>query len=556
MLINRIFENRKLALLVIFLFTAGAYLNAFQNEFVVDDHLFIVNWPLIRDLGNWPQFFGSHNQPAGEEGVYSPLKTVLHALNRNAFGLNPFGYHLLALCINFAGILYVYRISAFLTRNTVVAFLGALFFALHPTHVEAVGNMTGSIDNTGIVYLFISFYHYIYFLEKKYQKKKNYLISFIFAVLAVFTHELAITLPILFSFYLFLYYRYQMRWGTMAKIVAPYYALVAVYVVLKGMVLGSIARGGYLMDSAYLTMLVVIKALANYVLIMLFPFKLIANHQISKGIYSVDAQYFDKVAVLSQSIFDVQVLCSVALTSAVIYAAFKLYRRDPLITFCIGWFYICLLPVLNIIPTGTYFTERYLYPGSMGFCLMLAYVMVNLYAYKKTKHVKAKNVLIILIIAVVCAFYSVRTVLRNADFKDELTFYKAEVKGNPDHPIMNRDLGVTYLNVNDPHSALPYLMKAVELLPEDEDAYFALAEAYGDLRNFTMAIKNYEKAIELKQDFAESYYNLAGIYAYLARPDLSEEYFDKAIRFYKMQGQITQAKKAAQEYNRYMAGIK
>jgi len=102
--------NHKLGIIICLLFTSLAYSNIFNNDFVIDDYKFIVDWPLIHDLGNLSQFFGPHNQPQGEEGVYSPLKTLFHALNHQAWGQKPFGYHLVSIAVHLLATFFIYRI--------------------------------------------------------------------------------------------------------------------------------------------------------------------------------------------------------------------------------------------------------------------------------------------------------------------------------------------------------------------------------------------------------------------------------------------------------------
>ena len=79
--------------------------------------------------------------------------------------------------------------------------------------------------------------------------------------------------------------------------------------------------------------------------------------------------------------------------------------------------------------------------------------------------------------------------MRNFDWRDELTFYQAEAHVNPDHPIIQRDLGAIYLQNRRLTEALERLQKAIALRPSDEDAHFALAEVYTKLGDFQKARK-------------------------------------------------------------------
>jgi len=548
-IIKILVNHQAISISVILLFTVLVYSNTFKNDFIVDDYSFIVDWPLIQDLGNLPEFFGPNNQPKGEEGVYSPIKTCFHALNYNLWGLNPFGYHLVALIIHLFGTLLVYRISYQLVLNGSVAFLCGLLFGLHPIHVEAITFLTASIDTLGIVFLFASFYFYIEYQNNNSRGVATYLYSLFFAVLAIFTHELAVVLPLLFLLYDFCLNQNTSPKSKVFLRISPYFIFALIYIGLKSIILGSIARGEYLFGSFYLTMLVIIKALAKYVIILLFPFQLSLNPEISRGIYAVDWQYFDREAVLLQSFFDAQALLSFVLTAVIIYFAVKFWKKKPLHSFCVGWFYISLLPVLNIIPSESYFAERYLYPGSFGFCLGLAIFLNSLYHNKGSKLLKLSGKwLSIGIISVILVFYSARTVMRNFDWHDELTFYQAEAHVNPDHPIIQRDLGAIYLQNRRLTEALKHLQKAIALRPSDEDAHFALAEVYTKLEDLPKARKSYLKAIDINSDFAEAYYNLGRIHARLGEMNMARKSLAKAIRLFQRQRNFLKANLARKVY--------
>ena len=98
-----------IALTVIFLITFVAYSNSFHNPFFMDDLSYIVNWSLIKDWSNLPQFFIGYTPPDGQEGIFSPLKTLMHAVNYSLFGLEPFGHHVFAFSSYLMAIFFIYK---------------------------------------------------------------------------------------------------------------------------------------------------------------------------------------------------------------------------------------------------------------------------------------------------------------------------------------------------------------------------------------------------------------------------------------------------------------
>src|SRR3989338_6941211 len=115
---------------IIIVLVLAAFRNIFQNGFIMDDYDFIVHWPLIQDWSHLYRFFVWYIPPDGQLGIYSPLKTLFHALNYHLFGSNPFGYHVVSLIIHLISVFFVYRIAESLTRQPLAALISALLFSL------------------------------------------------------------------------------------------------------------------------------------------------------------------------------------------------------------------------------------------------------------------------------------------------------------------------------------------------------------------------------------------------------------------------------------------
>lgn len=518
--------------ILIYLFAGLIFSNIFQNNFVMDDFDFIVDWPLIKDFNNWPQFFVGYTPLERQAGIYSPLKTLFHAINYHFFGLNPLGYHVVSLIIHGIGIFLVYRISLSLVSHQYTALLAALFFAIHPVQVEAITYMTASVDMIGILFLLSAFLLYIKSHRAYPQSKsKFYILSLFFAFLAVFTHELALSLPLLLVWYDVCYVQ-DFRLSLTLRRLWPFFIVALSYALSKYLVLGAVTRGAYVYDSFYLTLLITLKALAQYVTICFFPLVLTHNHVISRGIFSFDQEDFDVLAVLSQSVFEAQTFFSLVLLGMIIYLIVKNLRKNVLISFCLGWFFIALLPGANIIPSGVYFAERYLYPGLLGFSLLLSHSLVYLYERNKS----FLQFLAIVLMITCITFFSLRTWLRNQDWRDEIVLYESAVKANPYSALMQTDLGLVYLNNNEAQRALESFHNALSIRNDDPVIYFSMAEAYLKMNQSQEAIGSLKKAIELNSDYAEAYYNLAGIYAYQGMTGEAEESLKRAIGLYEKQG--------------------
>jgi hypothetical protein len=394
--------------------------------------------------------------------------------------------------------------------------------------------MTGGVDAVGVVFLFASFYFYIHIYDANGGfHRRLYLWSLFFAFLSIYLHELCITLPAML-----LWYDFCFRWGKISRrrvfqMITPFFLLSAFYVLAKYVTLGAISRGRYLYDSFYLTMMVAIKALAKYVYISFFPLTLTFNQEISPGIYSFGQEDFDRYAVLSQSFFEPQIFLSLVVLGTIAYAAGRSYKSNPLVTFCIGWFFIGLLPGANIVPSGVYFAERYLYAGSLGFCLLFGYYMKNFFlSDKKFWWVKCSALAMGLMFFIV-VFCVVRIWTRNLDGRSEVAVYESAVRVTPRSAAMRTDLGLVYARHKLYDQAIASFQEALKIRSDDPEAYFAMGNTYIDTRLYAQAVDAFQQAIALNPRHAGAHYNLAGLYMKLGQRVKAQAQLEEALSYYR-----------------------
>ncbi|MDP2652555.1 MAG: tetratricopeptide repeat protein [Candidatus Omnitrophota bacterium] len=566
--IRSIIQDPRSALFAVFAVTVLAYSNIFWNGFTLDDFDYIANWPLIRDWHNLPRFFSGFIPPDGQSAVYAPLKTVVHCVLYQLGSGLPWAFQLAGLLAHLAATSLVYRIALLLLGSRPVAFLSALLFGLHPVHAEAVTHMTAATDTLGVVWMLASFYFYIrsssYSGEWEIGEKaavmktaearhalresaggtrpqKAYVLAVIFAFLAVYTSELAMTLPVLFFIFDACVRRGAQGWNALCRRAAPFAGAVLSYALLKWLVLGEWTRSGYLHDSFYLTFLVFIKAAVKYAGILLCPAVLTHNHIISPGIFSFAPKDFNAAAVLSQSPKDPWTMASILVLAVFAAGALALRKKKPFVAFAVAWFFILLLPASNIIPGQIYFAERYAYASSAAFCILLAY---GLYAGWLARPAGWGRTAVVVLVAGIAGFYLARTWLRNTDWHDQAAIYESAVRANRQSALLRHDLGVVYLYRGDMDSAVTYLEEAIWMRPNEAAFYFSAEQAYSALGQFDKAIQSLQKAVELNPEFAEAYYNLAGIHLHLGRDQEAQSYLAKALEQYRRQGRILEAGEA------------
>jgi protein O-mannosyl-transferase len=118
------------------------YANTLLNRFVWDDHYQVLKNPWIRDLSHLDEIFGHDvwaftNHPSS---YYRPLMHVAYMLTYGVADLSPAAFHLVNVLLHVVTTVLVFRLIRRVVSDPTgwAACIGALVFAVHPIHVEAV----------------------------------------------------------------------------------------------------------------------------------------------------------------------------------------------------------------------------------------------------------------------------------------------------------------------------------------------------------------------------------------------------------------------------------
>ena len=114
------------------------------------------------------------------------------------------------------------------------------------------------------------------------------------------------------------------------------------------------------------------------------------------------------------------------------------FKRFPLISFCVLWWFVCLIPSNSIIPRLDIVSDRQIYMPSIAALLLLATALVKL--VNRTKIVKLFWILPVLILG----YCLLATWLRNWDYENEITLWQASVRQAPNNTRAWNNLGYAY----------------------------------------------------------------------------------------------------------------
>ncbi len=515
----------QIIILIVVIFIA--YSNIFANTFVWDDKDTVLNWQLTRSWNSAPLMFQGAFPP-GHPGNYRPVRNIIYILDYHLWGLNPIGYHFQSIFLQISITLVLFFIVRRLTRDRLIPFLTALFFGVHPIHVEAIAWITSSMDMWGVLFGVVSIFFYIKFTTESRKKIIYFISSFILGALAIFANEIALALPLIILGYE-LYFSKRNLLNKFLRSV-PYWIIVGVNFYIRSALLHIGARFEYIGGSAYLTGFLMMRAFVEYMKIFFFPFPFFMNinHLLGPNLTSWSVELIEKGspiyrAVLSQSLFDPKVLLGISLVLLLLVMLIKTRKKMPLVSFSLFWFFAFFGPVSNLIPTEAMMTERYLYLPSFGLCIIVAVLLTR---YIKLTDIRnGSNLIGWGIIGGITTILSIFTLIQNTMWLNDKVLSSTDVARNPYSFIGQATIGDILYSEGNNKEALSHYLIVQKLAPERSENYFRLAAAYSGVDNRKEATY-LNIAIAKSQPTADLYFRLGNIYKGL------QEY-DKAIESYK-----------------------
>ncbi|XP_005500376.2 protein O-mannosyl-transferase TMTC1 [Columba livia] len=145
---------------------ALCYGNSLRGEFVHDDVWAIVNNPDVRAAAPVAaafsnDFWGKRMAENTSHKSYRPLCVLTFKLNILLAGMNPFYFHAVNVILHcLVTLVLMYTCDKAVFKDCRLAFVTALFFAVHPVHTEAVTGIVGRADVLACLLFLLAFLSY------------------------------------------------------------------------------------------------------------------------------------------------------------------------------------------------------------------------------------------------------------------------------------------------------------------------------------------------------------------------------------------------------------
>jgi tetratricopeptide (TPR) repeat protein len=482
--------------------TVLIFVNSLKNQFVYDDNILIVGNTTYKYFDTWKLFFTPFNPANGVE--YLPVRDITYAIDYLIWGENPVGFHLSNLIIYVLSGIICYFLSIellnLLQKNSdqiessndtcLVSFMITLFYITHPIHSQVVSFIIQRNALLSGLFFFLTLYFYLRF-ERSKNTKRNiilYCISLFFCLLALFSKATSVTLPVILLI-VAASNKNGKTWSTRLLQLTPFFLMGF----MAFRLISSVARhtnvikqnliefGAYSLPTKLAT---AVQIPYFYLYKLFLPFNLAPEYDTS----------------FAKSLLSFAAAGALCATLCAFRYAWETREKYPYLLFSLCWFFITLVPVLNLMPTQPVVADRYAYLPSYAFCFAIS---VALYRAIRLRHM--------IWLKVVCLFYvgilSVVAFHENAIWKDEKTLYTTMIQRAPGISKGYANLGYLYFNEKHYDQAFALLQQAYRLDPTKPDQELKHGMIAFRENNFEESIRYYKKALSINdQSLAANYF--------------------------------------------------
>jgi protein O-mannosyl-transferase len=564
---------------IIILFSFILYGNTISNNYALDDSIVISENKFtqkgiggIKEIFSYDSFKGySENLlNAVSGGRYRPMSIATFAVEHQFFGNNPHISHFInVLLYSLTCLLLFILLSRLLEKyphpkwHTTIPFIATVLFIAHPIHTEVVANIKSRDEILSFLFSLLSFFFLWKFLDSK--KKVHLLYCSVLFFIALISKETALVFIVIFPLTFYFFTNHSLKKIISALI--PLFVVCIVFIVLRQIIISKTATtqvftkdimndsfGAMTFSQKYATILY---TLGLYIKLLFYPYPLTWDY------------YPYHIPIMNW--FSFEVLLSLFVYLLLLFFLFQGLKNKTFFSYCICFFLLPLALTSNILfPIGAFMGERFIYISSLGFTMMIAYIVV----VKPTKFLKQMLRKPYIFLIPILFLYSFKTITRNTAWKDSATLVKTDVKTSfnsaksnalygkdlydkaekstdinekaryyelslqhcekafkidPQMQTVNFILGTIYGRYkNDLDKSIYYLNNAMNLDPSNINSYNNLGIAYGLSKQYNKAIDVFEKGLKVSPENIDILNNLVITYNMIGKADKAAEYARKA----------------------------
>lgn len=455
---------------------------------------------------------------------WHPVTWFSHMLDCQLFGLNPGAHHLVNVIFHTINAILLFLFLNTITGHRYKSFFVALFFSIHPMHVESVAWISERKDLLSTLFFILTLFSYVSFTKNR--NPLVYLLSVCLYAAGLMAKPMLVTLPcilILIDFWPLSrihlpgkplkdghsYYQNQIK-ILFEKL--PFFILSAIS---SAITIIAQTEGG-----AVLTMksLPIIFRLSNSLISY--------TRYISKAIVPVDLALLyphpGKTILWGELIFSISILILISIL------IIKNINKRPWLVFGFLFYFITLLPVIGFVQVGFQsMADRYTYIPFTGL-----FIIVSWGGAEILNRLRLNRTFTAILIGIVSTILFTLSSKQIKLWENSITLFTQTLKITKQNEIAHNNLGLALFESGKTDEAITHYKKSIEIFPLNF-VYINLGVALAEKKNFEGAISSYEEALKMSPDSVGAHYNLGIVFEKMENWDRAIYYFREVIRLEK-----------------------
>lgn len=491
-------------------------------EFVFDDHIYLVNNPLVRDtqslwfMGDF-HAFANHAKKLGLEPdlstnfILRPFAYLTFHLNYLLDGMNPPGFRAVNIAIHCANALLLLALVRGLFRHATkgghtedsgafIATGAAFLFLVHPLQIESVTYVVQRFTSLGT-----SFYLFVILTfvnaraatsEAAGRVWRRWSIAGL--LVGIFTKEFLFTAPFVMVILDWIYFGTRLRaairrilpWCVALPIIPILILLISAAQSERGLTFSGALNvagtkdGGD--DYAWHYTLTQPGVVLTYLRLLILPTGL-----------NVDPDRPPCTALLDWRVMGPLLVMLAILAGAVRWhVARREDSRRALVLCGVLWFFLTVSVDSSFVPLPDLMAEHRTYLPSVG--MLIAFVCLADTARTSLSRWPHLRLAVPGIVGCAVVALSVATIQRNEVWRSNISFWSDTVAKSPNKWRPWKNLGVSYIRDNQFEKAIGCYRRAIEIEPKTLEAYFGLANAMVACNRFREGLEVAEAGLRVK----------------------------------------------------------
>lgn len=519
---KNLFTSPAILLAGIILITFLVYVPSLKNGFTNwDDNRYIHENALITSLAtdNIKNIFSTDNPIALN---YHPITVLSYAIDYKLAKYKPSQYHLTNLLFHLLNtalvFVFIYLLS---NKKIVVSSIVALFFGIHPMHVESVAWISERKDVLYVLFFIAGLITYLrYIVASGKNQLLLYSLTLLLFLLSVLSKAMAVVFPILLL--LIDYYKgRKIDLKSLAEkfpffIFSTYFGILATQIQSAG---GAVTETySFLERTAFGCY-----GLINYVVRLVAPVQLSCFYpypNISNGL---------------PLIYPASVVAVLLLTVFVIWK----FRTNKDVLFGTLFFISTIILVLQFISVGkVIMADRYSYLAYIGLLFPIAMRFDSLQneTDEKLNSLKKISTGILIFLTIIFCYLTFQRckVWENSDtlWTDAIDKYPScdAYHSRASYLVNKTSIDIDKTNIkNEYERSLSDYTNAIQLNPKLAEAHIGRGNIYSILEKYELALTDYSAAIALNANDADIYFNRAGTYTLMKQYTQAINDYTKAL---------------------------